>query len=95
MATGCIWLGTARGCRVLASPQHKLPLQGRGSEVSLITPKETAVVEANEGVYQYQILQTGIQRQKDGPSRTQFISHRDGVLKISISVKWPRCNGRM
>jgi hypothetical protein len=48
--------------------------EGRGSEVSLITPKETAVVEANEGVYQYQILQTGIQRQKDGPSRAPNLS---------------------
>lgn len=50
--------------------------------MSLVTPEGMRAVEVNEDVFQYQILQVEVQRQKDGPlQRTAVCPHRDGVLE--------------
>ena len=78
MATGCIWLGTAESAEFWHLLNTSFHLSGRGSEV----PESITVVEVNEGVYRYEILQTDVQRQKDGPFHSiPIYPHRDGVLE--------------
>jgi hypothetical protein len=82
MATGCIWLGTAESAEFWHLLNTSYHCSGRGSEVSLVTPEGTTVVEVNEDVYQYSILQTDVQRQKNGPFQSISVyPHRDGVLE--------------
>jgi hypothetical protein len=82
MATGCIWLGDAKSAEFWHLLNTSYHCSGRGSEVSLITPEGTTVAEVNEDVYQYSVLQTDVQRQKDGPFQSLSIyPHRDGVLE--------------
>jgi hypothetical protein len=82
MATGYIWLGTAESAEFWHLLNTSYHCSGRGSEVSLITPEGTTVVEVNEDVYQYSILQTDVQRQKNGPLQSLPIyPHRDGILE--------------
>lgn len=82
MATGCIWHGTAETAEYWHLLNTSYHCSGRGSEVSLVTPEGTSVVEVNEDVYQYHVLQTNIQRQKDGPFQSiPIYPHRDGVLE--------------
>jgi hypothetical protein len=82
MATGCIWLGTAESAEFWHLLNTSYHCSGRGSEVSLVTPDGTTIFEVNEDVYRYSILQTDVQRQKDGPFQSvKIYPHRDGVLE--------------
>ena len=82
MATGCVWLGTAETAEFWHLLNTQYHCSGRGSEVSLIKPNDLSIVEVNEDVYQYKILQIDVQRQKDGPHQSIAIyPHRDGVFE--------------
>jgi hypothetical protein len=78
----CLWDGSAETAEFLHLLNTSYHCSGRGSKVSLIKPEDVRAVEADEGIYQYHILQAEVQRQKDGPLQNIAIyPHRDGVLE--------------
>jgi hypothetical protein len=82
MATRCIWLGTAETAEFWHLLNTSYHCSGCGSEVSLVRVDGLSCVEVNKDVYQYQILQSDIQHQKDGPFQSiPIYPHHDGVLE--------------
>ena len=82
LATGCVWDGSAETAEFWHLLNTTYHCSGRCSEVSLIKPDDVRAVEVNESISQYNILQTTIQRQKDGPLQNIAIyPHRDGILE--------------
>jgi hypothetical protein len=82
MATGCIWDGTAETAEFWHLLNTSYHCSSWCSEVSFVKPEDIRAVEVNECIHRYDILQSDVQRQKDGPLQSIAIyPHRDGVLE--------------
>jgi len=100
MATGCIWDGTAETAEFWHLLNTSYHCSGRCSEVSLVKPEDIRALEVNDVINQYDILQSDVQRQKDGPLQSIAIyPHRDGVLEdyyfsLIYLIVMAGCNNR-
>jgi len=100
MATGCIWDGTAATAEFWHLLNTTYHCSGRCSEVSLVKPEDIRALEVNECIHQYDILQSDVQRQKDGLLQSVAIyPHRDGVLEdyyfsLIYLIVMTGCNNR-
>jgi hypothetical protein len=100
MATGCIWDGTAETAEFWHLLNTSYNCSGWCSEVSLVKPEDIRAMEVNKCIHWYDILQSDVQRQKDGPLQSIAIyPHRDGVLEdyyfsLIYLIVMTGCNNR-
>ena len=72
----------SRNSQILASVEYNLSLQWPLFKSLLNKPEDVRAVEVNVCILQCTILQTTVQRQKDGPLQNIAIyPHRDGILE--------------
>ncbi|CAB9513877.1 expressed unknown protein [Seminavis robusta] len=82
LATACIWLKTPQYAEFWHLLNASYHCCGRGSEVSLIKARDTQTTDVNELTYNYEVITTYCQRQKDNePQNLPIYPHRDGILQ--------------